>query len=86
MLFIEFYTPAAVTPKKLIPATGDRSVIVLDARQRATTHHTIAMDEQDKRGFAAYRLMRGRALHDARPATEVYMSPALSADGWSVDT
>jgi len=67
MKFIQFYqSPVSgpwngysVTP---IPATGDRSVIILDGRERAASHISIAREECRKRGFIGFELASGATL------------------------
>ena len=43
-----------------VDAVGDRSVLILDGRERRVTHHADAADWGRKHGFDGYRLARGR--------------------------
>lgn len=81
MHFIQFYQRSAIDPKRLVEAIGDRSVIIVDGREGETVHHAIAMDEQDKRGYVAYRLMKGETFTRATPLTDVYMSISMLREG-----
>lgn len=74
MHYVQFYNPSATNPQLLVEAVGDRSVVILDGRCSWSTHHAIAMDEMDKRGFSAYRLMQGETFTRSTPRTGVLMS------------
>lgn len=73
MHYIQFYQRSAVDPLKLVEAVGDRSVIVVDGRQREAAHHAIAMHEQEARGYQGYRLMKGDTFTRATALTDVFM-------------
>ena len=47
---------------KLSPACGDRSAIRIDGRLHCYNMWAVAADECKKRGFVAYRMMRGESL------------------------
>jgi hypothetical protein len=49
-------------PVKLIPACGDRSVVILDGRQNMATHRDIALAECRKRGYKGFTLCRGESF------------------------
>ena len=70
MTFVEFYHRSA-TSEELIPACGDRAVVILDGRSNPGTHHRIAADECTKRGYLAYRICRGETFSRAEPVTGV---------------
>ena len=55
----------------LVPACGDRSVVILDGRVTSEAMHAIAADECDKRGYVAYRIMRGDRFTTATAASRV---------------
>jgi hypothetical protein len=57
--------------KKLIPACGDRSVIILDGRSSRYTHEMIAREECLKRGYLAYRIMKGGRFTTAKPVSPI---------------
>lgn len=45
---------------RLVPATGDRSVVILDGRVSFDTMRAIAADECKRRGYVAWRVMHGQ--------------------------
>lgn len=61
MIFAQFFQRSALS-KDLIEATGDRSVIILDGREKTDTHNRIAATECLKRGYLAYQLCRGESF------------------------
>ena len=81
MHYIQFYRRSAVDPLKLVEAVGDRSVIIVDGREREAAHHATAMHEQEKRGYHAYRLMKGETFTSATALTDVYMSLDMLREG-----
>lgn len=81
MQFIQFYTRAVTDPKKLIPACGDRAVIIVDGREREMAHHKLAQYFQMRRGYEAYRLMKGETFTRAEPTTGVFMTPEMMQEG-----
>lgn len=56
--------------QRLIPACGDRAVIILDGRVRSDTHHAIAEEECRKRGYKAYQLHKSERFRD-NPISEL---------------
>lgn len=71
MLYAQFYgystgyIPGTIPPqfdparRELIEGTGDRAVIVLDARVRSVDNGAIAARECKARGYAAWAIFRG---------------------------
>jgi hypothetical protein len=65
MYFIEYYRPSAVDPNKAVPATGDRSVVIIDGRERRESWHQYAHEMATQYGrtsYTHYRIMRGTNL------------------------
>ena len=60
--WIQFHQKSAISGE-LIPACGDRAVIILDGRVRSDTHHAIAKEEALLRGYPAYQLHRSERFH-----------------------
>lgn len=56
--FAQFFHKSA-TGENLIPACGDRAVIILDGRESAENRNQVAADECRRRNFLAYQIMRG---------------------------
>ena len=81
MYFIQFYQRGALTRNRLIPACGDRSVIILDGRETRETHCMIARREQERRGYDGYQIVQGESFTRARALTPVHMSPECREDG-----
>lgn len=87
MYFIEFYqmstgyVPGSIPPrfddahKQLIPACGDRSVIVVDGRIKKSSIAELAKNEAVKRGFAGYRVHRGESFTRSVPVSGVWPVP-----------
>lgn len=65
MIYAEFWHPAANDPDRLIPACGDRAVVVIDARLRMGSIVRIAREECRKRGYQGYSLHRGRGFSNS---------------------
>ena len=61
MLFAQFYQKSAISDK-IIEATGDRSVIILDGRYSSATNGKIAEIECSKRGYLAWAIYKGENL------------------------
>jgi hypothetical protein len=59
MKYVRFFQKSATTPYRLIEACGDRAVVILDGREADRSHHSIAREECEKRGYLAYQLHRG---------------------------
>lgn len=70
MYFIEFH--ALDLSGSIQPATGDRSVIILDGRESASTHHDIARVEGAKRGYHAYRICKGDSFSRIHRAADLH--------------
>lgn len=81
MLFAQFYQmstgyiPGTIPPQfgepKLIEATGDRSVIVLDGRILESFNLNIARQECKKRGYVAYALFKGETFCRSKRVTDI---------------
>ena len=52
---------------KVIEASGDRSVIQIDARLKRSNMGQIAAFECIKRGYVAWQIIGGNSLLDAKP-------------------
>jgi len=74
MIFAQFYQKAIwpIGTEEIIEASGDRSVIILDGRERNQTHHAIAAHECKKRGYAGYKLFRGETFTRSVPISEYF--------------
>ncbi|QDJ96223.1 hypothetical protein Xoosp13_36 [Xanthomonas phage Xoo-sp13] len=55
--YVEGSIPPQFGERKPIHATGDRSVVILDARQSYFTWKAIAADECKKRGYIGYSIV-----------------------------
>ena len=62
MLFVQFFQPSAIDPTRLVEATGDRSIVVLDGRERLSTTMAYCQAECRKRGYKAFQLNRGETF------------------------
>jgi len=71
MIYAQFFQPSAIDRTKLIEATGDRSVIILDGRVCRTTHRKWAREECASRGYKAWQLMKGQRFNDSQPISEL---------------
>jgi hypothetical protein len=67
--YAEFYDDGGYGA--LVPATGDRSVIRLDARHRQRANEELAERECRERGYVAWRIIRGASLLRAIPVTRI---------------
>lgn len=73
MVFAQFYhmstgyIPGTIPPEfgqpTLIPACGDRAIIVIDGRLLQSFQNTIARQECIKRGYLGYSLHKGDTLN-----------------------
>ena len=70
IIHAEFYHKGVMTGE-LIPACGDRSVVIIDGRVTTDTQHDIARTTCKTNGFLAYRLMRGERFTTATPTTDI---------------
>ncbi len=70
MVYAEFYHKSAVSDE-LIPGCGDRSVLILDGRNRLETMHHFAKDFARKHGWLAYTINRGDSIIRSKPVTKV---------------
>lgn len=83
MMFAQFYQlstgyiAGTIPPRfssdarEAIPATGDRSVIILDARVNSRTLGELAAAECKKRGFIAWRIYRGESFTRSAPVSQI---------------
>jgi len=78
MLFAQFFTrstgyvpgtipPRFDGPRELIEACGDRGVLIVDARVRASTASALARDHAKRYGFEAFQLHRGATFTHSKP-------------------
>lgn len=58
MYFAEFYTQG-VQSGNLIPACGDRAVLILDGRERRDKQIRVALQWGRQHGFEAFQICRG---------------------------
>ena len=59
MIFAEFYQYGCVNKDKLIPACGDRAVIILDGRHNLGDNANLAREECKKRGYKGFKICKG---------------------------
>lgn len=72
MRYAQFYHMSVKLPNKdskPIPACGDRSVIILDARNRLASSEAMARLECQKRKYVGYSIHEGRSFTDSRQVT-----------------
>lgn len=74
MIFAEFYRRNLAG--KLVQACGDRSILILDGRNRDEEWHRIASRECLAREYEAYQLRKGRGFLDSKPASTMVMPSA----------
>lgn len=70
MFYAQFFQASALDSTKLIEATGDRSVVIMDGRSKAR-HRVWAKEECLKRGYLAWQLMRGESFTRSSPTSQV---------------
>lgn len=68
MRYVQFYQKSAISDE-LIEACGDRSVIILDGREKESTHKEIGFSEGKRRGYEAFRLFSGESFSRSSPTT-----------------
>jgi len=75
MYFAEFYHLSTGYPdgnKKLIPACGDRSVIILDGREKRESQKAVCMTWADKHGYKGFRIYKGDSFtRGLQPLTDL---------------
>lgn len=66
--YVEGSTPPVFleSNRKPVPACGDRALVQLDGRMSSWRMERIAADECKKRGFIAYRMLRGASLREVQ--------------------
>lgn len=62
MKYAQFYQRSALDPSQVIEACGDRSVIILDARERHESHVHAASEACKARGYVGYSLHVGESF------------------------
>lgn len=72
--WIQFHHKSAIGDE-LIPACGDRAVIILDGRVRSDTHHAIAEEECRKRGYKAYQIHKSERFRDNPTSPLIEVKP-----------
>jgi hypothetical protein len=70
MVYAQFFHESALDRTKLIPACGDRAVIILDARSPGY-HAVWAKSECISRGFKAWQLNKGRSFTNSVPTSDI---------------
>ncbi len=85
MIYAQFYqmsigfVPNSNPPKidpaysELIEATGDRSVVIIDARLKHESVRRIAESECKKRGYKAWCIFKGESFTRSSPVSMRYM-------------
>lgn len=56
----------------LVEACGDRSVVIIDARQRRSTVGEIADDECKKRGYVAWAIFKGKSFTNSVQVSDIW--------------
>lgn len=70
MIYTQFYSKSAIS-NDLIESCGDRSVIILDGREKASSHHAISKSECIKRKYLAYALFRGDSFSRSTKLSDI---------------
>lgn len=70
MYFAQFFHKA-VNSDELIPACGDRAVVILDGRASRNIHHRNARAICAARGYLAYQLNKGDTFTRCSPISQV---------------
>lgn len=70
MIYAQFFHEGEIS-KKLIPACGDRSVIIIDGRVNGVTKEEIARTTCKRRGYLAYQLYRGDTFCRSNPIGDI---------------
>lgn len=71
MYWIAFYYRSTTG---FVSGVGDRSVIVVDGRESAATHHDLARSEGRKRGYDAYRICKGPSFTRPDKETGIHLT------------
>jgi hypothetical protein len=82
MDYVQFHQPSATDPAVLVPACGDRSVVILDGCFAKVTHEAWAIELCRRRGYAAWSLHRGSSFldsHQTHPTTRLEKSALIDA-------
>lgn len=70
MLYAQFYQKSAISDE-IIEASGDRSVIILDARYALETNKAIADEWAKKRNYLGWALFSGETFTRSNRITSV---------------
>ena len=71
MLYAQFYHKSAIS-EALVEACGDRSVYVLDGREKAKTSHDFAASQCKLRGYLAYALFAGETFTRSQRVSNIH--------------
>lgn len=66
MIYVQFFNRRG---PDYVEACGDRSVCILDGREKPGTHLQVGAAECRKRGFAAFQVYRGASLLQSLPCS-----------------
>lgn len=81
MLYAQFYQQSVTQPRETIQATGDRAVVILDARCMPAGLHAVAGQECLSRGYSGYRFFKGDSFSTARPHSDYFGMPVYYVMG-----
>lgn len=72
MVFVQYFDESCIS-EKLIPACGDRSVVILDGRSNLATLKTVAINLNGVRRpfFKAFQIFKGESFTRSTPITEI---------------
>lgn len=62
MLYVQFYQKSAISDD-IIEASGDRSVVILDARCSKSNLDAVCEEECGKRGYLAWQRFQGETFN-----------------------
>lgn len=62
MIWARFYSESLRDPSVIQPGVGDRSVIILDGRERRDRHLRLARETAMRRGYQGYAIMHGPSI------------------------
>lgn len=73
MRYVQYYHKACLTENLLIPACGDRAVVILDARNSIHTSITdsIKFNGDRRPVYPAFQIMEGVSFTQSRPKTAI---------------
>ena len=72
MLFVHYFDESCIS-EKLIPACGDRSVVILDSRNNLATMKSDAVNFNGVRRpfYKAFQIFKGETFTRSSPITEI---------------